>query len=168
MSEQPGPVDEPVLLAEPGGRWTTLLAIPVFVAIGLGADAWWGSGLRWFVWVAAGALLALIGAAIVYAAREHTSVQVTETELRQGTETVPIAEIMRVFPPAPRGKRPDDLQRWQRGRALGEISKVPRGRRPVGVQLRSGMAVQAWARDDDRLRTVLTELVGARGKAAGR
>jgi len=152
----------PVLFAEPGGRWATLLGIPVFVVVGLAYDAWWGSGLRWFVWVLAGLVLAVIGAWIVHAAREHTSVELTGDQLRQGTESVPVAEIVKVFGPAPKAKRADDLERWQRGRALGEISRVPRGRRPVGLQLRRGSVVQAWARDDAALRAALTDLVEKR------
>lgn len=152
----------PVVFAEPGARWVTLLGVPVFIAIGLAYDAWWGSGLRWFVWVLAGLVLAVIGSWIVHAAREHTSVELTAEELRQGTESLPVDEIVTVFGPAPKAKRADDLERWQRGRALGEISRVPRGRRPVGLQLRRGSVVQAWARDDVALRAALTDLVEAR------
>ena len=43
----------------------------------------------------------------VKAARIHTSVELTEQTLRQGTETIKVAEIVKVYPPAdhPNGVR---------------------------------------------------------------
>lgn len=99
----------------------------------------------------------------VKAARIHTSVELTEDTLRQGTETIRIAEIVMIHPepPRPTGWRKPPLERWQETRALGELSGVPRRRVGIGLRLTGRRTVQAWARDHRRLRAALAELVPA-------
>lgn len=99
----------------------------------------------------------------VKAARIHTSVELTEDALRQGTETVLVSEIVKVFP------EPDNslasgkpLARWQSARALGELVGVPRGRVGIGLKLTGGRTAQAWARRHRHLRAALMPLVEER------
>lgn len=154
-----------LLYAEPGARWRVLLLAPALAVVGLLSDALTGNGMRWFVWVLAAAILGAIGSWMVYAARQHTSVFLTKDLLMQGQDELPTRDIVRVFPAVPR-KRPSDEppEHWESARALGEISRVPRGRRGVGVQLRRGNLAQAWAKDDAALRVALSEILDERRK----
>lgn len=157
-----------VLYTEPGARWRVLLLAPGLAAVGLLSDALTGGGMRWFVWVLAALILGAIGAWMVHAARQHTSVRLTTDVLAQGQDELPTRDIVRVFPAAPRKRASDDPpEHWETARALGEISRVPRGRRGVGVQLRRGNLVQAWAKDDDALRAALSAILAERRRAAG-
>ncbi len=89
----------------------------------------------------------------VVAARQHVSVRLTETTLRQGAQTIPLSAIAEVYPE----NRGGEHQKWESARALGELPGVPRRRKGVGVKLKNGKLAQAWARDVDRFRTELTE-----------
>ncbi|MGV0699904.1 hypothetical protein [Mycolicibacter sinensis] len=97
----------------------------------------------------------------VKAARIHTSVELTRDTLRQGTETLRIAEIVMIYPEAkrPTGWGKAQPEKWQESRALGELSGVPRRRVGIGLRLSGRRTVQAWARDHRRLRAALTELL---------
>jgi hypothetical protein len=99
----------------------------------------------------------------VKAARIHTSVVLTPETLQQGTETIKVSEIVRVYP------EPDhplaaqkDLERWQSARALGELVGVPKGRTGIGIRMTGGRTAQAWARRHRHLRNALTPLVEER------
>jgi hypothetical protein len=94
----------------------------------------------------------------VKAARIHTSVELTPDHLRQGTERIPTADIVRVYP-EPKG--PDE-PKWQSARALGELTGVPRGRTGIGLKMTNDRAAQAWARKHKVLRAALTHLVEER------
>lgn len=156
-----------VRFAEPGARWRVLLWAPGFAAVGLLSDALMGSGMRWFVWVIAALILSAIGAWMVHAARQHTSVSLTADLLTQGQDELPTHDIVKVFPAAPTGcGRDDPPENWESARALGEISRVPRGRRGVGIQLRRGNLAQAWAKNDDALRDALTQILDERRREA--
>jgi hypothetical protein len=99
----------------------------------------------------------------VKAARIHTTVVLTPETLRQGTETIKVSEIVKVYPEADSplsGKK--DLERWQSARALGELVGVPKGRTGIGVKLTGGRTAQAWARKHRHLRNLLTPLVEER------
>jgi hypothetical protein len=111
----------------------------------------------------------------VRAARIHTSVELTADTLRQGTETLPISEILEVYPEAeytPRKplfqgmratvKSDEPLQKWQESRSLGEVNGVPKGRTGIGLKLANDRTAQAWARNDEALRAALTKLVADR------
>jgi hypothetical protein len=73
------------------------------------------------------------------------------------------------LPAAPQSETTDarQVEKWQSARALGELTGVPRGRTGIGLKLKGGRTVQAWARRHQGLRAALTELVDARGGSAG-
>ena len=100
----------------------------------------------------------------VKAARIHASVELTEDALRQGTETILVREIVKVYPEAENnGRSPaKPLEKWQSARALGELVGVPRGRYGIGLKLTGGRTAQAWARRHRHLRAALTPLVQER------
>ncbi len=151
------------LFSEPGSRWWPILLAPGFAAAGIISDAVMGDGMPVLVWLAAGVVLAAVGSLIIHAARTHTAVELTEDTLHLGTDEVALAEIVHVFPPAPPGRaRNDPREPWESARSLGGLSVVPRGRRGIGVQMRSGALRQAWARDDAGLRAQLEPLVARR------
>jgi hypothetical protein len=96
----------------------------------------------------------------VRAARIHTSVELTADALRQGTEILPISEILEVYPEAENTvKSGEPLEKWQEARTLGEINGVPKGRTGIGLKLINDRTAQAWARDDEALRSALVSLV---------
>ena len=98
----------------------------------------------------------------VRAARIHTSVELTADTLRQGTETLPISEILAVYPEAEHTVKSGELlEKWQESRTLGEVSGVPKGRTGIGLQLVNDRTAQAWARNDEALRAALIKLVEA-------
>lgn len=104
----------------------------------------------------------------VKAARIHSSVELTADTLRQGTETIKVAEIRKVYPePENSVASGKELQKWQSARALGELVGVPRGRVGIGLKLTEGRTAQAWARRHRHLRAVLTPLVAERVRCAG-
>lgn len=94
----------------------------------------------------------------IKAARIHTSVELTPTTLRQGTEVTRVEEIVKIFPPAKGPETP----KWQSYRALGELTGVPRGRTGIGVKLTNDRSAQAWARKHLQLREALTGLLDER------
>ena len=91
----------------------------------------------------------------VKAARIHTSVELTREYLRQGTETILLSEIARIYPEADGPEVP----KWQSYRALGELTGVPRGRTGIGLKLSGDRRAQAWARRHRNLRIALTSVV---------
>jgi len=154
-----------VLFDEPGGRWRTVAYGPVFCVVALVIELLTGPVVHWFALTLFSVILAGIVYAQVAAARRHVSVSLTGAILRQGAEEVPVADIVAVLPPA--DLYADEPQRWESARSLGELSGVPRRRKGIGLRLRNGSLVQAWARDDDGLRAALTEAVAdARGTRA--
>lgn len=72
-----------------------------------------------------------------------------------GTETVDVAEITEIFPPAEYEDGEYEPKKWETARVLGELSGVPRKRHGIGLRLVGGGLVQAWAKDDDGLRAAL-------------
>jgi hypothetical protein len=160
------------LLYESGASWLWLLAGPLAALAMIFVQYRAGLGFRLTVPLMFLVLVTGFLALQVKAARIHTSVELTADTLREGTELIDIEEIVSVFPePAEpvRSKGPVSSWRvkptempepWQRARALGELSGVPRGRTGVGLKLTGGRLVQAWARDADTLRAELTRLVG--------
>jgi hypothetical protein len=91
----------------------------------------------------------------IKAGRIHTSVELTPEYLRQGVETIRIAEIVKIYP-EPSGS---EMPKWQSARALGELTGVPRGRTGIGLRLTSDRTAQGWARRHRQLRSALTALV---------
>ena len=160
------------LLFECGASWLWLLAGPLAALAMIFVQSRAGLGFRLAVPLMFLILVTGFLALQVKAARIHTSVELTADTLREGTELIDIKEIVSVFPEPPepaRSKGPVSSWRvkpvempepWQRARALGELSGVPRGRTGVGLKLAGGRLVQAWARDADALRAELNRLVG--------
>ncbi|WP_430333903.1 hypothetical protein [Rhodococcus sp. ACT016] len=159
------PAEPGVLFDELGGRWRTVAYGPVFCVVALVIELLTGPVVHWFALTLFAAILAGIVSVQVAAARRHVSVSLTDTTLRQGSEELPLTDIEAVLPEA--DPYADEPQRWESARSLGELSGVPRRRTGIGLRLRDGSLVQAWARDDDGLREALTEAVdGGRGTSA--
>jgi hypothetical protein len=151
------------LFREVGASWYWLLAGPVAAGIMLWIEKSNGYGYQLSVPLFFLVVLTSFIALQVKAARIHTSVVLTAQTLRQGTETIRVAEIVKVYP------EPDhpltskkDLERWQSARALGELVGVPKGRTGIGLRLAGGRTAQAWARRHRHLRNLLTPLVEER------
>ncbi|MGV0624288.1 hypothetical protein [Mycolicibacter minnesotensis] len=161
MSEsQPTPPPAP-LFVERGASWYWVLFGPICAGLLLWIQ---NSGGYEFEPVIPSVLLVLVSGMLavqVKAARVHTSVELSKDTLRQGTETIRVADIVALYPEAPRpvGWGKQELQKWQESRALGELSGVPRRRTGVGLRLTGRRTVQAWARDHRRLRAMLGELI---------
>lgn len=151
----PDAAPEPVLFYEPGGTWWWLLAGPVaglaMALIQVSGGAGWRFGVPAMFMILVSGFLAIQ----IKAARIHTSVELTATTLRQGTELVKIADIVRIFPELKRG----ESEKWQTYRAFGELSGVPRGRTGIGIKLTDNRSGQAWARKHRTLREALNSLV---------
>lgn len=159
-----GPVP---LFHEAGASWYWVLAGPAAGIAMLAIEK--TSGYGWQLLVPGIFFVLVTGfvAVQVKAARIHTSVELTEQTLRQGTETIRVADIVAVYPPpehpAASGK---ELAKWQSARAIGELVGVPRGRVGIGLRLTGGRVAQAWARRHRQLRAALTTLVEQRGEPA--
>lgn len=145
------------LFHEVGASWYWLLAGPVAALVMLGIEINSGIGAQLLVPAIFLVMVSGFLAVQVKAARIHTSVELTYDTLRQGTETIDVADIVLVFPePGP------DPEKWQAARALGELTGVPRGRTAIGLKLAGGRMAQAWARRHRELRAALTELLEQR------
>ena len=164
---------EDVLFFESGASWLWLLGGPVAALCMVIVQYRAGMGLQLVVPLMFLVLVSGMLGLQVKAARVHTSVELTATSLREGTQVTPVAEIVEIYPepdePARsrgpmqnwRVKEPP-RQDWQRSRALGELSGIPRGRTGIGLKLAGGRLAQAWARDHERLRAELVRLVQTR------
>ncbi|MGH3523514.1 MAG: DUF3093 domain-containing protein [Mycobacterium sp.] len=151
------------LFREAGASWYWVLTGPLAAGAMLWIEKSSGHGWEPLVPLAFLVLVSGFVALQVKAARVHTSVELTNQTLRQGRETVRVADIVQVYPEAkdPRVSE-KELQRWQSSRALGELTGVPRGRVGIGLRLTGGRRAQAWARRHRQLRTALTPLVEER------
>jgi hypothetical protein len=158
-----GESEDKVLFYEPGASWWWVLGGPLSAASLIYIE--WTNHVQISLLVPVIFLFLVSGfvAVQVKAARIHTSVELTEEALRQGTETILVSEIVKVFPEAENsvasGKT---LARWQSSRALGELAGVPRGRYGIGLKLTGGRSAQAWARRHRHFRDVLTPLIEER------
>ena len=151
------------LFYEPGASWYWLLAGPAaamsMILIEMSSHAGVGLTIPAIFLVMVSVFLGIQ----VKAARIHTSVELTEDALRQGTETILVREIVKVYPEAENSVESGlSLARWQTSRTLGELNGVPRGRVSIGLKLTGGRTAQAWARRHRHLRDALTPLVQER------
>lgn len=173
------PIDTEAIYAEKGASWYWLLAGPAAALVM--AFVQWRAGVGFQPFVP-GVFLVMVSGMLalqIHAGRVHTSLELTETALREGTEVLPVDEISEVYPEPENSVKAagfldrwqgralgvqstGPLEKWQTSRALGELSGVPRGRTPVGLRLTGGRYVRAWARDSDALRIHLSRLVGER------
>ncbi|OBH16449.1 hypothetical protein [Mycolicibacter sinensis] len=161
MSE-PAPTAQPApLFFECGASWWWVLFGPVAAGLLLLIQNSGGYGYQPLMPAVLMVLVSTMLAIQVKAARIHTSVELTATTLRQGTETLRIADIVMIYPEAkrPTGWGKPQPEKWQEARALGELRGVPRRRVGIGLRLTGRRTVQAWARDHRRLRAALTDLV---------
>lgn len=151
------------LFYEPGASWYWVLAGPFSAVSMILIEMWSGAGIKLVVPAIFLVMVSAFIALQVKAARIHVSVELTEDALRQGTETILVREIVRVYPEAENheasGKQ---LAKWQSARALGELVGVPRGRIGIGLKLTEGRVAQAWARRHRQLRAALDPLVHER------
>ena len=149
------------LFHEAGSSWYWLLAGPVAALVMLGIEINSGMGPQLLVPAIFLVMVSGFLAVQVKASRIHTSVELTSETLRQGAETVPVDNIVRIFPD-PDSSPDAESQKWQSARALGELTGVPRGRTGIGLKLTQGRTAQAWARRHKELRAALTELLEER------
>ncbi|BBY34163.1 hypothetical protein BST33_02820 [Mycolicibacter minnesotensis] len=149
------------LFLERGASWYWVLFGPISAGLLLVIQNSSGFGFQPLVPMVLLVLVSLMLAIQVKAARIHTSVELSQETLRQGTETIRVADILAIYPEAerPTGWGKSQLQKWQESRALGELSGVPRRRMGIGLRLTGRRTVQAWARDHRRLRAALSELI---------
>lgn len=156
-------MSEPIF-TEPGASWLWILFGPAAALSMVLIQRMAGVGLAPLVPLMFLVLVTGVLVVQVKAARLHTSVELTPDYLREGTETILIGEIVKVFPEqAESPKSANPPHEWQSARSLGELSGIPKGRFAIGLKLTNGRTAQAWARDDDGLRARLAALVEARG-----
>src|SRR5271165_1740320 len=156
------------LFREAGASWYWVLVGPASAALMLYLEKSNGYGWQLSVPLLFLVLVTSFIALQVKAARIHTSVELTSQMLRQGTETIKVAEIVKVYPQADHPLASEkELERWQSARALGELVGVPKGRTGIGLKLTQGRTAQAWARRHRHLRAALTPLVQERVEPAG-
>lgn len=148
-----------VLFSEPGARYRTIAYGPVLCGIILLLEVVRGGALHWFGLLFCALLLAGFVWLQVVAGKRHISVELTPDTLREGTETLELRNIAAVLPEM--DEESWDDEDWESARALGELSGVPRRRKGIGLKLKSGDLVQAWARDHRVLRAELSAAVEA-------
>lgn len=158
MSERSGAVagTGEVLFTEPGARWRAVAYGPLICAVLLAVELAAGVTPHWFALLFCAVLITGFAVLQVYAARTHVSVEVTDGFLRNGAETTPIRSIAAVLPA-------DSDEPWEDGRALGELTGVPRRRTAVGLRRTDGELIRTWAKDHRALRTALTEAIARSG-----
>jgi hypothetical protein len=169
VASQPAP-----LFYENGASWYWLLAGPAAAAAMLFIENSSGYGMALLVPAMFLVLVSGFVGVQIQAARIHTSVELTAQTLRQGTESIQVADIVGIYPEP---KQPNRLmeklqkseraEKWQSARALGELSKIPRARVGIGLRLTRRRTAQAWARNHRGLRTALTPLVRERTESFG-
>jgi hypothetical protein len=147
-----------VLFYEQGASWWWVLAGPLSAVAMILIQMSAGLGFQWLVPMIFFALVSTFVAVQVKAARIHTSVELTPTMLREGTERIHIDDIVRIYP-APEG---NEETRWMSARALGELIGVPKGRTGIGIKMTNDRTAQAWARKHQQLRAQLVHLVDER------
>ena len=155
------------LFYEPGASWYWVLTGPAAAVSMILIEIWSGAGVQLVVPVIFLVMVSAFVALQVKAARIHVSVELTEDALREGTETILVSEIVKVYPEAEHSVVSDkELAPWQSARAIGELVGVPRGRVGIGLKLTEGRTAQAWARRHRELRAALTPLVQERVEPA--
>ena len=156
MTQANEPAD--VLFYEQGASWLWVLTGPASAISMLLIQLSAGYGIQLLVPVVFLVLVSGFIALQVKAARIHTSVELTPTTLREGTERIHIDDIVRIDPEPERNEE----TRWMSARALGELTGVPKGRTGIGIRLTNDRTVQAWARKHQQLRAQLIHLVDER------
>ncbi|MGW5387826.1 hypothetical protein [Nocardia sp. NPDC003963] len=145
-----------VLFSEPGARWRAVAYGPLLCVLLLAAELAAGVTPHWFALLFCAVLISGFAVLQVYAARTHVSVELTEGFLRNGAETTPVRSIAAVLPV-------DADEPWEDGRALGELTGVPRRRTAIGLRRTDGELIRTWAKDHRALRSALNQAVTASG-----
>ena len=148
------PDDGSVRFAEPGAPWWPVLLGPAVGVGGLVLDRMAPGGATPWAWVVIGAVLLAPITLIVVVRRRLLKVRVTDTELVQGDETVPLARVVGVRPPDGSGRfgiRP-----------FGDHPSVLRHLGVVVVTLDDGTRRAAWARDAEGLHAALATVLAER------
>ncbi|MGZ4512239.1 MAG: DUF3093 domain-containing protein [Mycobacterium sp.] len=155
------------LFYESGASWWWVVWGPVAAGAMILIEVWSRAAVSFVIPVIFLVLVSGFVGLQVKAARIHVSVELTEDALREGTETILVREILKVYPEAENHEASGkELARWQSARALGELVGVPRGRIGIGLRLTGDRTVQAWARRHRQLREALTPLVQERVEPA--
>ncbi|WP_019200951.1 DUF3093 family protein [Tsukamurella sp. 1534] len=134
---------------------TVLMIVTQWLLLGRTSD--------WWMWVILGLMAQLFVWLQVSAGRTHVSVELTPETLRCGDESIAVADIAEILPGKapdhPKKAAPEDFPSWTSARTMGRLSSVPRRRYGMGIRLRDGSVVQAWARNDYALRAALEPLL---------
>lgn len=145
-----------VLFSEPGARWRAVAYGPLLCAVILLVEWLTGSTLHWFALGFCAVAIGGFTVVQVMAGRTHGGVELTDSTLHQGVESLSLDDVAAVLPVGD-----DDAAQ---GSPLGALSGVPRRRRGIGLRLVDGRIVQAWAIDHTGLRTALSSaLAGSQG-----
>ncbi|MDL5155323.1 hypothetical protein [Actinomycetospora termitidis] len=143
-----------VHFAEPGAPWWPVLLGPVLALGGMLVDRLAPGGANPLAWVVIGLVLFAPITLIVVARRRMLKVRVTDAELVQGDETVPLARIAGA-------REPDGSGRYGI-KPFGDHPSVLRHLGVVVVTLDDGSRRAAWARDADGLYATLAARLAAR------
>ena len=147
-----------VLFYEQGASWWWVASGPASAIAMLLIQMSAGLGFQWLVPTVFFVLVTSFVALQVKAARIHTSVELTPTTLREGTERIHIDDIVRIYPePGQRGSR-SGCPRERSASSPG----CRKGRTGIGVKLTNDRTAQAWARKHRQLRAQLVHLVDER------
>lgn len=141
---------------ESGGNLAIIALGPAVAAV-VGGLMWFGGSVQWWILAVFAVVISGFSWLQVSASRVHLTVTITDAELRQGAETIPLRRIAALLPD------PDD-ETVLHARVLGELAAVPRQRGRIGIRLVDGTVNQAWARDVDAFVDALADaLADARG-----
>jgi hypothetical protein len=136
-------VNEPRYV-EYGAKWRALLYGPLFALFGFLVELATGQ-THVFAWIIVALGLAAITAPWVHARRRFLTVKVTDTELWQGRESLPLAEIAETT----------DVGAPTGARVLGGGWGTPRKYEELPLRLIDDSVVLAWARDVTALRAAI-------------
>lgn len=140
---------EDVYYAEDGWSWAWILDGPAFCLAAGVFEASTGAPVHWLMLGICALAIALTHGVLIAATRIHGLVRVTEGSYWQGTEELELEHIEGVLPAPIEGTR-----------LLGELSGLPRRRHPIGLKLRDGSMVRAYAKHPDALAEALESIVG--------
>lgn len=129
---------------EPGAKWTALWYGPLFALLGYLVELATGT-THTVAWVLVGLGLAAITAPWIHARRRFLTVRVTGTELWEGRESLPLADIAETA----------DVGTPTGARVLGGGWSTPRKYDELPIRLKDGTVVLAWAKDVHALRAAI-------------
>ncbi|MEJ2868484.1 hypothetical protein WCD74_11965 [Actinomycetospora sp. OC33-EN08] len=143
-----------VRFSEPGAPWWPVLLGPLLALGGMLLDRLAPGGADPIAWVVIGVVLFAPITLIVVVRRRLLKVRLTDTELVQGDETVPLEQIVGA-------REPDGSGRFGL-KPFGDHPAVLRHLGVVVVTLADGTRRAAWARDAEGLYAALSAVLAAR------